>query len=119
MPRPLPPGGKPRRPVPLRLSPLEEAPIQRIADAEYGGNLSEAMRCLLIEAVDARENGRRPILVAVAPASPTDRRVNLTGEEFDCEPCQDSGSCLDCVDSGHVQGDCFTCSGNGRCPHCN
>lgn len=54
MPRPLPPGGARRRPVGLRLSSLEEAPVQAIADAEHGGNLSDAIRALLAEAVAAR-----------------------------------------------------------------
>lgn len=47
MPRPRPAGGEPRRPVPLRLSPLEEAPVRALADAEHDGNLSEALRHLI------------------------------------------------------------------------
>jgi hypothetical protein len=54
MPRPLPPGGARRRPVGLRLSALEEAPVQEIADAEHDGSLSEAIRALLAEALEAR-----------------------------------------------------------------
>ena len=55
MPRPLPPGSDTRRrPVGLRLSSLEEAPVQAIADAEHGGNLSDAIRALLAEALEAR-----------------------------------------------------------------
>lgn len=58
MPRPLPPGGGRRRPVGLRLSALEEAPVQAIADAEHDGELSAAIRQLLAEALDAR--AKRP-----------------------------------------------------------
>ena len=54
MPRPLPPGGVRRRAVPLRLSAEEEAPVQAVADAEHGGNLSAAIRALLAEALTAR-----------------------------------------------------------------
>lgn len=55
MPRPLPPDGVPRRNVPLRLSRDEEAPVRRYADEETGGNLSDMIRKLVAEAVDARE----------------------------------------------------------------
>lgn len=58
MPRPLPPGGARRRPVGLRLSALEEAPVQAIADAEHGGELSAAIRQLLAEALEARQKRR-------------------------------------------------------------
>ena len=55
MPRPLPPGASGRRrPVALRLSDVEEAPVQAIADAEHGGNLAAAIRALLAEALEAR-----------------------------------------------------------------
>lgn len=54
MPRPLPPGGRRRRAVPLRLSSEEEAPIQAIAAAEHDGELSAAIRALLAEALTAR-----------------------------------------------------------------
>jgi hypothetical protein len=50
MPRP----GPRRRAVPLRLSEAEEAPVREIADCEHDGNLSEAIRILLVEAVAAR-----------------------------------------------------------------
>jgi hypothetical protein len=59
MPRPLPPGGVRRRAVPLRLSAEEEQPVQVIADAEHGGNLSAAIRALIAEALAAR--GQRPL----------------------------------------------------------
>lgn len=49
MPRPLPPGGQPRRAVPLRLTEAEERPARELADAEYGGNLSEAIRRIIAE----------------------------------------------------------------------
>jgi hypothetical protein len=55
MPRPLPPGGQRRRNVPLRLSAQEEAPVREIADADYGGELSAAIRALLAEAIAARQ----------------------------------------------------------------
>lgn len=56
--RPLPPGATTRRrAVPLRLSEPEEAPVQAIADVEHGGNLSEAIRALLAEALAARATG--------------------------------------------------------------
>lgn len=61
MPRPLPPGGVRRRPVPLRLSAEEEHPVRDIADTEHHGNLSEAIRALLAEAIqhrDAKETRR-------------------------------------------------------------
>lgn len=58
--RPLPPGSTTRRrAVPLRLSELEEAPVQAVADAEHAGNLSEAIRALLAEALAAREEVSR------------------------------------------------------------
>lgn len=46
--------GPRRRAVPLRLSAQEEAPVREIADADYGGNLSEAIRALLVEAISAQ-----------------------------------------------------------------
>jgi hypothetical protein len=52
MPRP----GPRRRPVPLRMSEDEERPVRELADAEHGGNLSEAIRALLVEALTARQN---------------------------------------------------------------
>ena len=54
MARPPLPGGQRRRAVPLRLSEQEEAPVQAVADAEHGGNLSAAIRALLAEALAAR-----------------------------------------------------------------
>lgn len=54
MPRPLPPGGQRRRAVPLRLSEAEEAPVREVADAEHSGELSAAIRALLVEALAAR-----------------------------------------------------------------
>ena len=50
MPRP----GPRRRAVPLRLSEEEERPIREVADAEHEGNLSDAIRTLLAEAVATR-----------------------------------------------------------------
>lgn len=62
--RPLPPGATTRRrAVPLRLSEPEEAPVQAVADAEHDGNLSEAIRALIAEALAVREEisrGTRP-----------------------------------------------------------
>lgn len=46
--------GPRRRAVPLRLSEGEERPVRAIADAEHGGNLSEAIRSLLAEALATR-----------------------------------------------------------------
>jgi hypothetical protein len=43
-----------RRAVPLRLSTEEERPVQAVADAEHGGNLSAAIRALIAEALAAR-----------------------------------------------------------------
>lgn len=54
MPRP----GPRRRAVPLRLSEEEERPVRQVADNETGGNLSDAIRRLLAEAIAARQ-GRR------------------------------------------------------------
>ena len=51
MPRP----GPRRRPVPLRLSEAEEAPVRRLAEQETGGNLSDMIRRLIAEALAARE----------------------------------------------------------------
>jgi hypothetical protein len=53
MPRPLPPGGVRRRAVPLRLSADEEHPWQVIADEQFGGNLSAAIRAGLEVALAA------------------------------------------------------------------
>lgn len=48
------PDGQRRRAVALRLTDEEEAPVQTVADAEHGGNLSAAIRALLAEALTAR-----------------------------------------------------------------
>jgi hypothetical protein len=46
--------GPRRRAVPLRLSEDEERPVQAVANAEHGGNLSAAIRALLAEALADR-----------------------------------------------------------------
>jgi len=56
MPRP----GPRRRAVPLRLSEDEETPVRAIADREHDGNLSKAIRALLIEAVATRQRPSQP-----------------------------------------------------------
>lgn len=43
-----------RRNVGLKLSTAEEAPILAIAEAEHGGNLSAAIRALIVEALTMR-----------------------------------------------------------------
>jgi hypothetical protein len=40
--------------VALRLSAVEEAPVQEIADTEFDGELSRAIRALLAEAHENR-----------------------------------------------------------------
>lgn len=50
MPRP----GPRREPVPLRLSEAERKPVDEIADREHNGNVSDAIRTLLAEAIAAR-----------------------------------------------------------------
>lgn len=58
MPRPLPPDSEARRrAVPLRLSEAEERPVREVADSEFGGNVSAAIRALLAEALTARDQG--------------------------------------------------------------
>ena len=51
--------GPRRRAVPLRLSEEEERPVREVADAEHEGNLSEAIRALLVEALAARAQQHR------------------------------------------------------------
>jgi hypothetical protein len=59
MPRPLPPGGQRRRAVPLRLTAEEERPARELADAEHGGNLSEAIRRIITEWAGAQSPAGR------------------------------------------------------------
>lgn len=47
-----------RRPVGLRLSPTEEAPVIEVAEAEFDGCLSVAIRALIAEAIEARRAAR-------------------------------------------------------------
>ncbi len=44
--------------VALRLTKAEARPAQAVADAEHGGNLSAAIRALLVEALAARTGSR-------------------------------------------------------------
>lgn len=55
MPRPLPPGGEARKPVPLRMSPLELQPVEAIAVAEHDGDKSATIRELIAEALAGRQ----------------------------------------------------------------
>lgn len=62
---PLPADQRRTRYVALRLTEAEAAPVQAIADAEYGGNLSVAIRVLLSEAATARTIRAQPDQEAV------------------------------------------------------
>lgn len=49
MPRPLPPGGQRRKPMQVKCTDDEARPVVELADAEYGGNLSDALRRIIAE----------------------------------------------------------------------
>lgn len=51
---PLPADQRRDRYVALRLTEAEARPAQQVADAEHAGNLSAAIRALLVEALAAR-----------------------------------------------------------------
>ena len=63
MPRP----GPVRRNVPLKLSAAEESPVQAVAEAEHNGNLSAAIRALLVEALEHRGGSVQPVGVSPEP----------------------------------------------------
>lgn len=70
---PLPDGERRGRYVGLRLNGEEEAPVQVVADAEHGGNLSAAIRALLVEALAAR---------TIQALQPTDQSISA---EHECD----------------------------------
>lgn len=67
MPRP----GPVRRNVPLKLSEAELAPVQAVAQSRHAGNLSAAIRALLVQALTADSLPKPVVPVFVEPTANT------------------------------------------------
>jgi len=63
---PLPEGQRREHYVALRLTGDEKRPVQAVADFEHSGNLSDAIRALLIEALAARTMSRAELEAEIA-----------------------------------------------------